>query len=99
MCVASLLKTKYALCELRSLLDGPCEYDREAGSSVRPESVLGSLRSAGAVGAAGLAVSVSRVDGAGMTGGGVDEPLREMSSGGRAGVLGMMRLAPPVDGA
>ena len=44
MCVESLLRTKYALCELRSLLEGPCEYDHEAGSSVRPESVLGSIR-------------------------------------------------------
>ena len=82
MCVEFLLKTKYALCELRSLLDGPCEYDRDAGSSVRPESVLGSLRSAGTVGAAALAVSVSKVGGAGTVGDGVDEPLREVSSGG-----------------
>ena len=82
MCVESLLRTKYALCELRSLLEGPCEYDREAGSSVRPESVLGSLRSADAVGAADLAVSVSGLGGAGTVVDGVDECLRAPSSGG-----------------
>ena len=49
--------------------------------------------------AAELAVSVSKIGGAETDGDDVCTSLRAASAGGRAGVLGMRRLAPPVDGA
>jgi hypothetical protein len=76
MFVDSLLKTKCALLELRNLLDGPWDNVREDGSSVRPESVFGSLRLACSAPVAGLLLSVS-TDGGIVTGGeGEGELLR-----------------------
>ena len=82
MFVESLLKTKYALWELRNLLDGPWESVREVGSSVRPESVFGSLRFACSTSVAGLVLSVSRAGGIGTGGDGEGESLRTESLAG-----------------
>ena len=82
MFVESLLKTKYALWELRNLLDGPWENVREVGSSVRPESVFGSLRLACSTPVDGLELSVSGAGGIGTGGDGEGESLRAESLAG-----------------
>ena len=74
--VESLPKTKYALWELRNLLDGPWENVREEGSSARPESVFGSLRLACSTPVDGLELSVSGAGGTDTGGDGEGESLR-----------------------